>query len=379
MASTAAKTEASDTVLERAQQPSSSPEAETAESERVDQSEIKTLSESDTATKPAVENGEVTKEKNPTLNVLRQKLISAKRVFSDRLMKSFHGDRGDDRATRLYHVWPGNNVFFFGGRVVCGPDPRGMVLTTMAILLSSWSFAAYVADDIPYNFGPKIICLLIFTFIVLVNLAMVSMIDPGILPRGHQSLIDRVAGEGIEVRMKYCRICNIYSPPRSHHCNVCDNCVDKFDHHCPWIGQCIGLRNYKLYIILLFMALVFFAYIFAFSFRKIQRRMFRNDDGLIGMLRNCPETLALASFTFVAAWILGGLTSYNLYLVALNQTSYENFHQHYASSSNPYDRGLFSNFMEVLCQSRPLPKVDFRAEVIGRENSSPPCIIYDQV
>lgn len=58
-------------------------------------------------------------------------------------------------------------VFFFGGRLVCGPDPRGMVLTTMAIAMSSWSFAAYVAnDDVSYGSGPKIICCVILTFIV---------------------------------------------------------------------------------------------------------------------------------------------------------------------------------------------------------------------
>lgn len=53
-------------------------------------------------------------------------------------------------------------VFFCGGRLVCGPDPRGLVLTTMAIAMSSWSFAAYVADES----GPKIICSFILTFIV---------------------------------------------------------------------------------------------------------------------------------------------------------------------------------------------------------------------
>lgn len=78
-------------------------------------------------------------------------------------------------------------------------------------------------------------------------------------------------------------------------------------------------RNYKLYIMLLFIALVFFAYIFAFSFQKIQHKMSQNDDELIELLRHYPETLALASFSFVASCILGALACYNLYLVALNQ------------------------------------------------------------
>ncbi|CAK9140941.1 unnamed protein product [Ilex paraguariensis] len=126
---------------------------------------------------------------------------------------------GESERTRAYHVWPGNNVFFFEGRLICGPDPRGLLLTA-----------------------------------VLVNLILVSMIDPGIIPRNDQSSHEfgsngrtkkrKVTVNGVEVKLKYCRICNIYRSPRSCHCAVCDNCVEKFDHHCPWIGQCIGLvRN----------------------------------------------------------------------------------------------------------------------------------------
>lgn len=87
---------------------------------------------------------------------------------------------------------------------------------------------------------------------VMANLILVSTRDPGIVARNEASSLEElgigvgtrsrmVSIGGTMVKIKYCRICKIYRPPRSCHCAVCDNCVEKFDHHCPWINQCIGL------------------------------------------------------------------------------------------------------------------------------------------
>jgi hypothetical protein len=38
-------------------------------------------------------------------------------------------------------------VFFLDGRVICCPDPRGLILSAMALLLSEWIFLARVIDS----------------------------------------------------------------------------------------------------------------------------------------------------------------------------------------------------------------------------------------
>ena len=38
-------------------------------------------------------------------------------------------------------------VFFLDGRVICSPDPRGLILSAMALLLSEWIFLARVIDS----------------------------------------------------------------------------------------------------------------------------------------------------------------------------------------------------------------------------------------
>ncbi|XWS23014.1 hypothetical protein CRYUN_Cryun29cG0084800 [Craigia yunnanensis] len=178
----------------------------------------------------------------------------------------------------------------------------------------------------------------------------------------------KVTVNGMRLKLKYCPICRIFRPPRSCHCTICDNCVEKFDHHCPWIGQCIALRNYRFYLTFFITALVFFIYTFAFSCWRIHQRMLESGNGLFGMLRKCPETLALTFFSFAAIWFLGGLAMFHSYLIAINQTAYENFRYRYKGSPNPYDKGIISNIKEVLFAPLPTPRVDFRAEVIPRWN-----------
>ncbi|GFY81004.1 hypothetical protein Acr_01g0008130 [Actinidia rufa] len=131
----------------------------------------------------------VHKESN-ILVALWENLVGVKRVAEDRWLKYCSGGRVN--RTRAYQVWPGNNVFFFRGQLICGPDPRGLVLTAVAISLSSWIFAVYVAREFLNRSSLIIILSVVLTAIVLANLVVVGMIDPGIIPRNDQLYIEEI-------------------------------------------------------------------------------------------------------------------------------------------------------------------------------------------
>nr|XP_034581001.1 probable protein S-acyltransferase 5 [Setaria viridis] len=174
------------------------------------------------------------------------------------LLPSFGFSRGPPLSpsppARVHQVWPGNNVFFLDGRVICSPDPRGLILSAMALLLSEWIFLDDVVDRSSAHGILVSASSLILLATATVSLLLAATSDPGIIPRNPVSPSEEdgtgaarsapsrfIVVNGVEMRLNFCRACKINRPPRSSHCAVCDNCVDKFDHHCPLISQCIGL------------------------------------------------------------------------------------------------------------------------------------------
>ncbi len=118
-------------------------------------------------------------------------------------------------------------------------------------------------------------------------LIVLAFVDPGVLKKnleefeypefqpipvplqfltGEQKYYDRnylFPNKGHNLKLKFCRTCLIYRPPRTTHCMECNVCVEKFDHHCPWIGNCVGKRNYKYFLPFVFSLSVLASLLFA--------------------------------------------------------------------------------------------------------------------
>lgn len=48
----------------------------------------------------------------------------------------------------------------------------------------------------------------------------------------------------------FCGKCMTWRPERAHHCKALGSCVLRMDHFCPWIGNCVGFRNHKQFVLM---------------------------------------------------------------------------------------------------------------------------------
>ncbi|CAA6659644.1 unnamed protein product [Spirodela intermedia] len=284
-------------------------------------------------------------------------------------------------TTRVYQVWKGSNKFFLGGRFIFGPDVRSLVLTVFLIVVPVILFAVFVSQQLVHEFhhhlGNLIIAIaVVFAAYVLLLLFMTSGGDPGIIPRNahlpepdEEAETSHISADwtGNRGGVKYCHTCMLYRPPRCSHCSICNNCVERFDHHCPWVGQCIGKRNYRFFFMFVSSTTLLCLYVFAFCWVNLKEIMAAHGCSLWRAYLKSPVSGILILYTFIAAWFVGGLTSFHAYLICTNQTTYENFRCRYEGKGNPYSRGCVGNIREILFRRTPRSRNDFRAAVKREE------------
>ncbi|KAJ4904017.1 putative protein S-acyltransferase 2 [Raphanus sativus] len=284
----------------------------------------------------------------------------------------------DPKPKRIYQLWPGNNTFCCGGRLVFGPDASSLLLTTAMIgapaLTFSIRMAFMIAKSSPLFHSLIMIGSLLLTILDFTFLFLTSSRDPGIIPRNKEApeaeaeAIDILSNtklprtkdvlvNGYTVQIKFCETCLLYRPPRASHCSTCNNCVQRFDHHCPWVGQCIALRNYPYFICFISISTLLCLYVFVFSWVSMLEV---HGEMLLVVIMDDTVFIVLIIYCFIVVWFVGGLTVFHLYLISTNQTTYEKFRYRYDKKENPYGKGLFKNLFEVFCSRISPPMINFR-------------------
>mmetsp|Transcript_50945 Transcript_50945/g.103577 ORF Transcript_50945/g.103577 Transcript_50945/m.103577 type:complete len:292 (+) Transcript_50945:588-1463(+) len=170
------------------------------------------------------------------------------------------------------------------------------------------------------------------------------MEDPGVIPRmkWKNSLLykkdttishrfKKIRMNSHYIHLKFCVTCGIWRAPRASHCTPCNSCIMRFDHHCPWIGTCVGLRNYRSFLIfttLLFWYLSILIYDVVGSIFTKKKKGFNNNNE--GFTREktfiYPFILVVFGLIITTGFVFtGALFCFHFYLGVTGKTTSELF------------------------------------------------------
>ncbi|KAL1592067.1 palmitoyltransferase for Vac8p [Nothophoma quercina] len=121
--------------------------------------------------------------------------------------------------------------------------------------------------------------------------------------------------------VRFCNKCQSNKPDRAHHCSTCKRCVLKMDHHCPWLATCVGLRNYKAFLLFL-IYLTFFCWVcFATSATWVWSEIL-SDNQYTESFMPINDVL-LAVLSGIIGIVITGFTAWHLWLTVRGQTTIE--------------------------------------------------------
>lgn len=252
---------------------------------------------------------------------------------------------------RIFDYWPGKNKFICRGKVISGPDwykgaGTGLVILIVSILIYAFPISFFIRKSSYSSF----VLYTLFLPPVLYFLYSVSTHEPGYIPKQssvftnkqNQSINEYITSprpliiqhKGTIMKLKFCKTCLLFRPPRSSHCSICDLCVEEFDHHCPWIGNCVGKRNYLHFFKFLISINLLVITGFSLSLSHATNQEANKDDLIISCI--------LSVLLFIVMFFVTGLLSFHTYLIINGLTTNEKIKETWPNSNfNPYSWNSF--------------------------------------
>uniref|UniRef100_A0A6B2LA05 Palmitoyltransferase n=1 Tax=Arcella intermedia TaxID=1963864 RepID=A0A6B2LA05_9EUKA len=274
---------------------------------------------------------------------------------------------------KIYELWPGRNKFYCGGRFITAKNSEGFYGTLGLTVIPTILF--WIFSCVPLREVLPIIGSLFGTCLMMSSLLMTSFMDPGIIPRtkspapeeeGEEKLPQSIAmttpHKTFTFESKWCNTCKLYRPPRSSHCSICDNCVMEFDHHCPWVGNCVGKRNYRYFVIFVWSAIFNSAVVCATTAYQAYT-VGKTAGGILPAISSIPMSAVLFVYCIIIIFTVMSLGGYHLYLIASGITTNEDMKHTFEREMSPYSKGPVSNFYYILCGPRYPSYLQLREEI----------------
>ena len=119
---------------------------------------------------------------------------------------------------------------------------------------------------------------------------------------------------------RYCKKCQCPKPDRAHHCSTCKRCVLKMDHHCPWLATCVGLHNYKAFLLFLIYTSLFCWVVFGIAAVWVWTEILNDTQYMDTILP--VNVVLLAILGGIIGLVLGGFTAWHISLAIRGTTTH---------------------------------------------------------
>jgi len=231
------------------------------------------------------------------------------------------------------------------------------VVTVVAnILIIYWIFMWYHAvplarDPFPGNARRGWVEIAVFnivTTMVWICYLRCILVHPGAVPSVQCTDSLELQETKASGDRRHCKWCTTYKPDRCHHCRVCRQCILKMDHHCPWIMNCVGFKNHKYFLLLLFYSTIACWFVAGTMLGSFRDSLGTDTPFREMFLLLFAETLAVSLGTLVTVFF-----AFHIWLSSQAMTTIEFCEKSWKKKgsgpgSSKYDRGLWGNAVAVL-------------------------------
>lgn len=230
----------------------------------------------------------------------------------------------------------------------------GFIVIVLMIIFGIHSAFVFIVWG-PKLWAPHAAAVLFVYHIFFVNLLasfyQCVMTDPGVVPPNWGFYM----GDETK-RRRYCKMCNVWKPDRTHHCSICNRCILNMDHHCPWINNCVGFYNRKFFIQLLSYVYLSLIIVVLFTIPEMYSRgmeLTRGPNKYGESTFYCLETIFMTLVFCMAMLLICTLTNFikfHMKLVLENYTTIENLEREEGAKSK-FDIGRRRNWEQVFGQN----------------------------
>ena len=137
---------------------------------------------------------------------------------------------------------------------------------------------------------------------------------------------------------------------RAKFCRETGTCIENFDHYCPWVGNAVGCRNYRFFVLFVAFANLVAVLVLTSSAMKVYFTMLKDGKQLPFAMAIALEPAAsgLVIYTTVILLSVGGLLLYHVSLISSNMTTNEKMKGVFLYRRNPHHMGVAANWIAFL-------------------------------